>query len=309
MPGSTPKKFKLEELEKATLNFHHSNKIGYRYYRGTLTTKWGMDTHSKKMEVAIKNLSGLQAKNRWEWIREINILEEIDHPNLVKVLGYCAKGSKKKKFEMGRYFLVNEFTRNGSVHDHLSNYTLHGPISWEARLRIARDAARALAYLHGRNIVHKQFDSSVVLLDEKFNVKVADYLVSRLGPIHERDDDDFNVQEISVHGPPLFMGQYGSRPESDTWSFGVFLCELITGKDQGCNAGINMRREGDYAKYVEQNFSNSEQVKAIVDPRLRGRYDLERAQEMANIAKMCLRKEPDFRPSMKTVVSMLTGVA
>lgn len=78
-----------------------------------------------------------------EWVTEVNFLGVVEHPNLVKLVGYCAEDDERGIQRL----LVYEFLPHGSVEDHLSNRA-ETPLSWAMRLRIAQDAARGLTYLH-----------------------------------------------------------------------------------------------------------------------------------------------------------------
>lgn len=74
---------------------------------------------------------------------EVNVLGVVEHPNLVKLLGYCAEDDERGIQRL----LVYEYMPNGSVQDHLSS-RLRMPLPWATRLKIAQDAAQGLAYLH-----------------------------------------------------------------------------------------------------------------------------------------------------------------
>ncbi|PKA58784.1 Receptor-like serine/threonine-protein kinase [Apostasia shenzhenica] len=78
-----------------------------------------------------------------EWLTEVNVLGVVEHPNLVKLIGYCAEDDERG----AQRLLVYEYMPNRSVEDHLSARS-RTPLSWPLRLRIALDAARGLAYLH-----------------------------------------------------------------------------------------------------------------------------------------------------------------
>lgn len=69
----------------------------------------------------------------------------IDHPNLVKLVGYCVEDDET---EINPPILVYEYMRNGSVEDCLSSATSTTHLSWTMRLKIAQDVARGLAHLH-----------------------------------------------------------------------------------------------------------------------------------------------------------------
>lgn len=78
-----------------------------------------------------------------EWLTEVNVLGVVVHPNLVKLVGYCAEDTERGM----QLFLVYEYMPNGSLRDHLSPRS-KTPLSWTMRLKVAQDAARGLAYLH-----------------------------------------------------------------------------------------------------------------------------------------------------------------
>lgn len=78
-----------------------------------------------------------------EWVTEVNVLGIVQHPNLVKLTGYCAEDHEKGIQRL----LVYEYMPNRSVEFHLSSRS-GTPLSWSTRLKIAQDTARGLAYLH-----------------------------------------------------------------------------------------------------------------------------------------------------------------
>lgn len=71
------------------------------------------------------------------------MLGVVDHPNLVKLIGYCAEDDERGIQRL----LVYEYMPNRSVDDHLSPRA-NATLSWPMRLRVALDAAKGLTYLH-----------------------------------------------------------------------------------------------------------------------------------------------------------------
>lgn len=84
---------------------------------------------------------GLQGHK--EWVTEVNVLGIVEHPNLVKLVGYCADDDERGIQRL----LVYEYMPNRSVEHHLSPRS-ETPLSWSRRLKIAQDAACGLTYLH-----------------------------------------------------------------------------------------------------------------------------------------------------------------
>lgn len=74
---------------------------------------------------------------------EVNVLGIVEHPNLVKLIGYCADDDERGMQRL----LVYEYMPNRSVQDHISS-RFQAPMPWATRLKVAQDAARGLAYLH-----------------------------------------------------------------------------------------------------------------------------------------------------------------
>lgn len=78
-----------------------------------------------------------------EWVTEVNVLGVVEHPNLVKLIGYCAEDDERGIQRL----LIYEYMPNRSVQDHLTS-RFQATLPWNTRLKIAQDAARGLAYLH-----------------------------------------------------------------------------------------------------------------------------------------------------------------
>ncbi|KAL3635865.1 Phytosulfokine receptor 1 [Castilleja foliolosa] len=285
----------LDDLLKATNNFDQSNIVGCGgfglVYKAVL---------SDGRKVAIKRLSGEYFQIEREFQAEIEALSRARHPNLVHLHGYC-------KYKTDR-LLIYTYMENGSL-----DYWLHekpdGPASldWETRLRIAQGSAHGLAYLHQScdpRILHRDIKSSNILLDERFEARLADFGLAR---VIRPYDTHVTTDLVGTLGyiPPEYSQAAVASYKGDIYSFGVVLLELLTGKrpvdmcrPKGCR---------DLIAWVGE-MRRDKRESEVFDPFV---YDKQYKEEMVavlEIAWVCLSENPRTRPSTIQLVSLLDKV-
>nr|GEX22652.1 serine/threonine-protein kinase PCRK1-like [Tanacetum cinerariifolium] len=200
-----------------------------------------------------------------EWVTDVTVLRLVEHPNLAKLVGYYAEDNERGIQRL----LVYENMPNGSIEHHLSSGET---LSWTMRLKVARDTARALVYLH------EEMDFQVL----KEGLPKASGMVGYMAPEY------------------ILIGNRTSN--SDIWSYGVFLYELITG-----SRPLDMNRPQNEQNLLEwvKPFIGSKGFRLIVNLRLKGNYSLKSAQKLSTIANKCLSKNPKSRPKMSEVLGMV----
>jgi serine/threonine protein kinase len=157
---------------------------------------------------------------------EVLTLSLADHPNLVKLIGFCAEGDQR--------LLVYEYMPQGSLEDHL--HVLPSgkkPLDWNTRMKIAAGAARGLEYLHDRMtppVIYRDLKCSNILLGEDYQPKLSDFGLAKVGPSGDKTHVSTRVMGTYGYCAPDYAMTGQLTFKSDIYSFGVVLLELITGR-------------------------------------------------------------------------------
>ncbi|PNX74582.1 mitogen-activated protein kinase kinase 5-like protein [Trifolium pratense] len=156
-------------------------------------------------------------------LAEINILRRAaDCPNIVKYHGSFEKPT-------GDISIVMEFMDSGSLETDLKT---NGTFSESKLSRAARDVLNGLAYLHARNIAHRDIKPSNILVNNKNEVKIADFGVSKLmGRTLEACNSYVGTcayMSPERFDPEVYGGNYNGF-SADIWSLGLTLFELYVG--------------------------------------------------------------------------------
>ncbi|GMI97729.1 proline-rich extensin-like receptor kinase 1 [Hibiscus trionum] len=289
-------KFTYDELARATDCFSDANLLGQGgfgfVHRGVLP-------NGKR--VAVKQLKAGSGQGEREFQAEVEIISRVHHKHLVSLVGYCISGTTR--------MLVYEFVPNNSLEFHL-----HGKgrltVDWPTRMRIAIGSAKGLAYLHEDchpKIIHRDIKAANILLDYKFEAKVADFGLAKFS-------SDFNT-----HVSTRVMGTFGYlAPEyassgkltdkSDVFSFGVMLLELITGHRP---VGSSYMEDSlvEWARPLLTRALDDGNFDSLADPKLQKEYNHNEMTRMVACAAACVRHSGRRRPRMSQIVRAIEGDA
>ncbi|KAL1151135.1 hypothetical protein V6Z11_A09G021400 [Gossypium hirsutum] len=290
------KLFTSKEMEKAT-NYYNENRILGQGGQGTVYKGMLIDGSIVAIKKS-KMVEGMKfdEKKVEQFINEVIILSQINHRNVVKLLGCCLEAEVP--------LLVYEFIPNGTLYDLIHNQNEELPLTWEMRLRIAIEIANALFYLHSAAsapIYHRDIKSSNILLDDKYRAKVSDFGTSRSVAL-EQTHLTTRVQGTFGYMDPEYFRSSQFTEKSDVYSFGVVLIELLTGqKPISAEQSEPVRSLVSYFLHSMQENS----LFNILDPMVVKVGPKQEIIVLALLAKRCLNLNGKKRPTMKKVAMEL----
>ncbi|KAF5174982.1 Strubbelig-receptor family [Thalictrum thalictroides] len=287
--------FTIASLQQYTNSFSQENFIG----GGMLGSVYRAELPDGKL-LAVKKLDNAASRrqNEEQFLELVLSISKLRHANIVELMGYCA--------EHGQRLLIYEYCSIGTLHDALHmDDELNKNLSWNGRIKIALGAARALEFLHEvcqPPIVHRNFKSANVLLDDGLMVRVSDCGLAPL--ISSGSVSQLSGQLLSAYGygaPEFEMGAY--TYQSDIYSFGVVMLELLTGRKSHDRS--RPRGEQFLVRWAIPQLHDIDALSRMVDPSLRGFYPVKSLSRFADIISLCVQSEPEFRPPMSEIVKDL----
>ncbi|WOG84921.1 hypothetical protein DCAR_0104106 [Daucus carota subsp. sativus] len=266
----------FEEIAKATNNFSLNNKLGEGgfgpVYKGTLVDG---------QEIAVKRLSKTSNQGLHEFKNEVKCIAELQHRNLVRLLG-CS-------IEDGEMLLIYEYMSNKSLDVFIFDKELSMSLDWPKRYNIINGIAKGLLYLHQDSrlrIIHRDLKAGNILLDHEMSPKISDFGLARSFADNESAANTIRVVGTYGYMAPEYAIEGLFSVKSDSYSFGVLVLEIVTGKKirQFYNSKDNLNLLG---HAMLGSCSSSEVLRAI------------------HIGLLCVQPYPQDRPNMTYVVSML----
>nr|UPW27162.1 inactive leucine-rich repeat receptor-like serine/threonine-protein kinase At1g60630 [Allium cepa] len=286
--GGVTEMYSLEDLLKAS-----AETLG----RGTVGSTYKAIMESGFI-VTVKRLKDSGHLGVDEFRRRMEEIGRLRHPNLVPLRAYFQAKEER--------LLVYDYFPNGSLFSLIHGSRPSGtgkPLHWTSCLKIAEDVATGLLYLHQSNHVHGNLKSSNVLLGSDFESCLTDFaLLPNLLPPDSTSST--STSSSLFYRAPESRSSHHSRstpftPQSDIYSFGVLLLELLTGKtpfhdlveQYGSDIPVwvkSVREEEEAGSGGDESSSSEEKLSLLVD-----------------IARMCVVKEVERRPEAKEVVRMV----
>nr|KYP56764.1 Receptor-like protein kinase [Cajanus cajan] len=235
---------------------------------------------------AVKNIEFAASKiKKLSMVKEIQTLERVRHRNLLKLEGFW--------FGKDNGLILYSYMPNGSLHDVLHERTPPMTLEWNVRYKIAVGIAHGLAYLHhdcDPSIVHRDIKPTNILLNSDMEPHIADFGIAKLLDQPSASNPSICVPGTIGYAAPDFVN---SQRESDVYSYGVVLLELITRKkaaDPSYTEGTNV------VDWVRSMWMETGEVNEIVDASLAKEFTdthmMEEVTKVLMVALRCAEKDP-----------------
>ncbi|KAL9245199.1 hypothetical protein vseg_018877 [Gypsophila vaccaria] len=282
--GGLPKKYTYRFLMNVTNKFDPQSWLGGgafgTVYKGTLPNGTNVAVKCLKYGGRIE-----------DFLNEVDALGRADHPNLVKLIGYCDEGITQ--------ILVYEYVKNGSLNEWIFNSYHNKSLTWPEMKNVILGIARGLEYLHEKchkKILHRDLKPANIVLDGNKNAKLCDF-----GFVKQLNKDQSSTSTAWAGtkwymAPEAKSGRISDRV--DVYSFGVVVLEVIFGKR--------------YQYLISSDrTNNTKQVKLNVLVKNLGEDMRKNGKEIVEFGKLavcCLREKPQERPPMSIVVTAIGAI-
>ncbi|XP_075691546.1 interleukin-1 receptor-associated kinase 1 [Rhinoderma darwinii] len=224
------------------------------------------------------------------FVTEIEKLTCLRHPNIIDLAGYCMQGEE--------YCLIYLYLPNGSLEDQLHHQGSFSTLTWKQRLSMMQGAACGLQFLHTckPSIIHGDIKSSNILLDQALVAKLGDFGLARFSRYAcDAGKSRTLARTSTVRGtlaylPDEYVKLGKLTFELDTYSFGVVLLEILTGRRAVEND------DNSHTKYLKDIVNEDESDQEAECSSLHGATSMKSAEnKLSRAASRICQNHLDFR--------------
>ncbi|XP_019898248.2 tyrosine-protein kinase SYK isoform X1 [Esox lucius] len=274
-PYADPDELRTSTVDRSQL-FLEDGELGSGNFGTVMKGIYKMRKTEKPVAVKILKNDDNNPAVKEEMMREANVMQQLDNPYIVRMIGIC---------EAESLMLVMELAELGPLHKYLQK---HRQISMKNVTELVHQVAMGMKYLEEHNFVHRDLAARNVLLVTQHYAKISDFGLSKALTEEE------NYYKAKGHGKwpvkwyaPECMNYFKFSCKSDVWSFGVLMWEAYS---------LGMKPyKGMKGNEVIQMIESGERMNSPVNC----------PPEMYDLMKKCWTYKPDERPGFLVVESRL----
>ncbi|MED6149672.1 hypothetical protein PIB30_064748 [Stylosanthes scabra] len=299
----TPREISFKEIISATDNFSDSRRVAEldfgTAYHGILED----NCHVLVKRLGMKTCPALRDR----FSNELQNLGRLRHRNLVQLRGWCT--------EQGEMLVVYDYSASRILSQvllcHSNHRTGYSVLQWHHRYNIVKTLACAVLYLHeewDEQVIHRNITSSAVILEQDMNPRLgcfalAEFLSRNEHGHHVITDTSKSACGIFGYMSPEYLESGEATSAADVYSFGVVVLEVVSGL-----LAVDFRQpEVLLVKKVHEFETQKRPLKELVDKRLNGECNDKELLRLIRLGIACTRCDPQLRPSMRQIVSILDG--
>ncbi|XP_062162449.1 protein MALE DISCOVERER 2-like isoform X1 [Alnus glutinosa] len=281
-------KLNRSELETACEDF--SNIIDTlddcTIYKGTLSSGVEIAVAS----TLIKSSKDWPKNSEMAYRKKIDTLSRVNHKNFVNLIGYCEEDEPPFVRMM-----VFEYAPNGSLFEHLHVKEVEH-LDWNVRMRVIMGTAYCLQYMHhdlNPPIAHSNLNSTAIYLTDDYAAKIAEISFGLHGASKSKTSVEDEKENSEL--PPL------SDPETNVYSFGILLLEIISGKLP------YSEEQGHLVSWAAEYINDKRSISYMIDPTLKS-FKNDELDVICEVIQECIQLDPMQRPTMKSIIAKLREV-
>lgn len=220
---------KAEETTLKNRGYTVERLLGEGSYSKVKSARWKRPDSNDSYTVALKIINRSTAPQEFLdkfWPREKNIMEIVDHKNIVKMYEVFYEGNK--------IYMSLERAPRGDLLDYVR---LKGPLKDNEAKMYFNDICNGVNYIHNLGIVHRDLKCENLLLFERSTLKIADFGFAR--KIGSSDLSKTFCGSAAYAAPELLKGEPYPGPIADCWSIGVILFIMICSRMPYSDCSIN----------------------------------------------------------------------
>ena len=237
----------------------------------------------RSVEVAVKvpTKQSFDPKQLAAFQHEVQIMSKIFHPNVCLFMGACLTPGKVR--------IVTELMK-GDLEALLLDHSRE--LSLSTRIKMAKDAAQGMAWLHGHvpPVYHRDLKAANLLYDDALKIKVCDFGLSETKP-SGRELYDRQPKGTPLYMAPEVMKQKKITEKVDVYSFGIVLWEIYARKEA-------------YTEFEDyESFFNN-----VVKQHYRPPLPPDALPALAELITQCWHHKPLLRPAFAEIVPKLEAI-